>query len=187
MPRRFAPRQHLSISLNVKLGGVFWTKFEHFLSKTNNDSLRPATARFARSDKEKFCLQFFICARPIFSSKRKTKLFFVGLLLTSRVAGLRFGSGEAEFPPHPHSASPSLPTALFSADLECVFCKAKCAARADVALAPTLPCAGNDKELPKDSFTIFEKLVIIIVSRKNALYYILYTIMLNNYERYVKQ
>ena len=101
-------------------GGVFWTKFEHFLSKTNNDSLRPATARFARSAKEKFCLQFFICARPIFSSKRKTKLFFVGLLLTSRVAGLRFGSGEAEFPPHPPSASPSLPTALFSADLKCV-------------------------------------------------------------------
>jgi len=33
MPRRFAPRQHLSISLNVKLGGVFWTKFEHFLTK----------------------------------------------------------------------------------------------------------------------------------------------------------
>ena len=148
MPRRFAPRQYLSISLNVKLGGVFWTKFEHFLSKTNNDSLRPATARFARSAKEKFCLQFFICARPIFSFKRKTKLFFVGLLLTSRVAGLRFGSGEAEFPPHPPSASPSLPTALFSADLECVFCKAKCATRKDVALAPTHPCAGNAKELP---------------------------------------
>ena len=33
MPRRFAPRQHLSISLNLKLGGVFWTKFEHFLTK----------------------------------------------------------------------------------------------------------------------------------------------------------
>ena len=29
MPRREAPRQPLSISLNVKLGGVFWTKFEH--------------------------------------------------------------------------------------------------------------------------------------------------------------
>ncbi|MFH0792007.1 MAG: hypothetical protein V1905_02225, partial [bacterium] len=53
-------------------------------------------------------------------------------------------------------------------------------AKRDVALAPTLPCAGNGKELPKDSFTIFEKLVIIIVSRKNALYYILYTIMLYN-------
>jgi len=29
LPRRIAPRQPLSISLNVKLGGVFWTKFEH--------------------------------------------------------------------------------------------------------------------------------------------------------------
>jgi hypothetical protein len=96
------------------------------------------------------------------------------------VAGLRFGSGKAEFPPHPPSASPSLPTALFLADLECVFCKAKCAARVDVVLAPTHPCADNGKELPKISFTIFKKLVIIIVSRKNALYYILYTIMLYN-------
>jgi len=36
----------------------------------------------------------------------------------SRAAGLRFGSGEAEFPPHPPSASPSLGLAFFSADLE---------------------------------------------------------------------
>ena len=41
----------------------------------------------ARSDKEKFCSRFFICARPIFSSKRKTKLFFGGLLFESRAAG----------------------------------------------------------------------------------------------------
>ena len=61
----------------------------------------------------------------------------------SRAAGLRFGSGEAEFPPHPPSASPSLWTPT-----EFVFCFAKCAARKDVALAPTHPCAGNDKELP---------------------------------------
>jgi len=27
-----------------KIGGVFWTKFEHFLSKMTNDSLRPALA-----------------------------------------------------------------------------------------------------------------------------------------------
>lgn len=34
-----------------------------------------------------------------------------------------------------------------SAELEAVFRKAKCAAIEDVALAPALPCAGNDKEL----------------------------------------
>ena len=74
----------------------------------------------------------------------------------SRAAGAEFirllagfGSGEAEFPPHPPSASPSLGLAkIFAADLESVFCKAKCATKRDVALAPTHPCTGNDKELP---------------------------------------
>jgi hypothetical protein len=33
MPRRFAPRLPTLIFRNVILGGVFWTKFEHFLSK----------------------------------------------------------------------------------------------------------------------------------------------------------
>ena len=69
----------------------------------------------------------------------------------SRAAGAEFirllagfGSGEAEFPPHPPSASPSLWTPT-----EFVFCFAKCAARKrSVALAPTHPCAGNAKELP---------------------------------------
>ncbi len=36
MPRRFAPRQFLTISQKVKIGGVFWTKFKHSLSKTPN-------------------------------------------------------------------------------------------------------------------------------------------------------
>ena len=68
--------------------------------------------------KEKFSLHFLICAPPIFSSppaprlrragKRKRKLFCWILLWMSRAAGLRFGSGEAEFPPRPPSASPSL-------------------------------------------------------------------------------
>ena len=43
-----------------------------------------------------------------------------------------------------------------SAELEAVFRKAKCAAKKDVALAPTHPCAGNDKELPKN----FDKYMI---------------------------
>ena len=78
----------------------------------------------ARHPAKKFSSHFLICARPIFSSKRKRKLFCWVLLWTSRAAGLRFGSGEAEFPPHPPSASPSLWTPT-----EFVFCFAKCAAR----------------------------------------------------------
>jgi hypothetical protein len=47
--------------------------------------------------------------------------------------------------------------------LESVFCKAKYAARKDVALAPTHPCAGNDKELPKILLSIFLKFGIITI------------------------
>ena len=56
----------------------------------------------------------------------------------------------------PPSATPSLGLLFFSAELEAVFRKAKCAAKEDVALAPTHPCAGNDKELPKN----FDKYMI---------------------------
>jgi len=125
--------------------------FELFLSKTPTKEANPATARQARHPAKKFSSYFLICARRFFSSKRKRKLFFEVLLLTSRTAGLSsfcIRSGVAEFPPHLPSASPSLPTAFFSVGLESVFCKAKYATRDDVALAPTHPCAGNDKELP---------------------------------------
>jgi len=103
------------------------------------------------------------------------------------VAGLRFGSGEAGIPPTPPFRLALASDGSFFGGFGVRILPSKMRARVDVALDPPNPCAGNDKELPKDSFTILEKLVIIIVSRKNALYYILYTIMLNNYERYVKQ
>jgi hypothetical protein len=56
----------------------------------------------ARQPAKKFSLLFF-CARRIFSSKRKRKLFCWFLLLTEHAAGLAsiFRSGAAEFPPHP--------------------------------------------------------------------------------------
>ena len=56
----------------------------------------------------------------------------------------------AEFlpPQPPPSATPSLGLPFFSAELEAVFRKAKCAAKRNIALAPPNPCAGNDKELP---------------------------------------
>jgi len=87
----------------------------------------------ARHTKKSFiCISDFACAR-FFSPKRKTKLFFHGLLLTSRAVKLRFGLGEVEFfLPHSSSASPS---PLVSDGF--LFCFAKCAARKrDVALAP---------------------------------------------------
>src|SRR3989338_7010074 len=46
--------------------------------------------------------------------------------------------------------------------------------------------ADNTKKLPKDSFTKLFKLCIIVVSRNYAIYFILYTIMLNNNESNVK-
>ena len=111
MSRRFAPRQHLSISLNVKLGGVFWTKFEHSLSKTPTKEASPAVARSARTTTEKYSLLFSFCARRIFSSNEKS-IFLWCPADFSRTAGLStflFRSGMAEFPPHPPSAMPSLP------------------------------------------------------------------------------
>ena len=61
-----------------------------------------------------------------------------------------FASLGAEFIPYRAcSGAGPLASAGISADLECVFCFAKCAAgKRSVALAPTHPCAGNDKELP---------------------------------------
>ena len=99
--------------------GVFWTKFEHFLSKNPNKEASPAVARKPRNPAKKFSSHFLICARRFFSSKRKRKLLCGVLLLTSRTAGLSafcIRSGVAEFPPNPPSATPSLPTAIFLAE-----------------------------------------------------------------------
>ena len=46
--------------------------------------------------------------------------------------------------------------------------------------------SGGQYKLPKDSFTKLFKLCIIVVSRDYAIYYILYTIILNNNESNVK-
>jgi len=91
-----------------------------------------------------------------------------------------YSLGRGGIPPKPPFRHALAGTILFSAEFEAVFCKAKCATKRDVALDPPNPFAGNAKELPKDSFTKLFKLVIIIVSRKKPLYYILYTIMLYN-------
>ena len=62
--------------------------FELFLSKTPNKEASPAVARKPRHPAKKFSSHFLICARPIFSSKRKRKLLCGVLLSTSRTAGL---------------------------------------------------------------------------------------------------
>jgi len=62
---------------------------------------------------EKFSLHFLFCARLIFSSKRKRKFFCSAPRSMRGAAGLRFGSGAAEFPPHPPSAAPSRELAKF--------------------------------------------------------------------------
>ena len=104
------------------LTGVFWTKFEHFLSKTPNKEASPAVARKPRHPAKKFSLLFF-CARRIFSSnKRNRKLFCWLLLLTEQAAGLAsvFRSGAAEFPPTHPSDTPSRGRFFFSAEFKAV-------------------------------------------------------------------
>jgi hypothetical protein len=55
---------------------------EPFLNGTKEAA--PPPLANARHPKEKFCSLFLICARPIFSSKRKRKLFCWLLLLTEQ-------------------------------------------------------------------------------------------------------
>ena len=109
MPRRFAPRQFLTISQKVKIGGVFWTKFEHFLRKTPTKEASPATARQARHTTEKYSLLFSFCAPPIFSAFNEKSIFLrcSAFQVFRQVAGLSaiwFRKEKAEFPPNPPSA-----------------------------------------------------------------------------------
>ena len=59
----------------------------------------------------------------------------------------------------------SRPALAFPPPPNFVFCFAKSAARKGVALVPALPCAGNDKELPKIRLRIFEVCGIIILNK----------------------
>jgi len=106
MPRRFAPRLFLTISQKVKIGGVFWLMFEHFLRKTPNKEASPATARQARNTTEKYSLLFSFCARPILSSFNEKSIFLwcSAFQVFRQVAGLStiwFRKEKAEFPPNP--------------------------------------------------------------------------------------
>jgi len=69
-------------------GRGVWGEFR--LARAEAKPRRPA--RSEQTDKEKFCSQFFICARRFFSSKRKTKPFFGG----ARVSEWRRG-GASKF------------------------------------------------------------------------------------------
>ncbi|MFA7581887.1 MAG: hypothetical protein WCX99_03155, partial [Candidatus Paceibacterota bacterium] len=78
--------------------------FELSLSRTPTNEAAPPPLANARQPAKKFSSHFLICARRIFSSKRKRKLFGLLLLLTEQAAGaasFRIRSGMAEFPPTP--------------------------------------------------------------------------------------
>ena len=145
----------------------------------------------ARHPAKKFSSHFLICARPIFSSKpphqilvwwvKEKENFFAGFCSwragrrersLSRNCGTSARARRNFYPianlfcfgaPTPPFRLALAWAGLFSAELESVFCKAKYAARNDVALAPTLPCAGNDKELPF-VFTNFNKFDNIVIN-----------------------
>ena len=87
MPRRFAPRQSLTILQKVKIGGVFWTMFELSLNKILNKSVRfrSPPLRFGETKTDKFSLHFLIFSHTIFSFKRKRKFIcFVFLLIREK-------------------------------------------------------------------------------------------------------
>lgn len=72
---------------SIFIGGVFWTKFEHFLTKIQNNDVRfrSPPLRFGGTKTEKFSLHFLIFSRAIFSFKRKRKFFcFVFLLIREK-------------------------------------------------------------------------------------------------------
>ena len=110
MPRRFAPRQLLTISQKAQFGGVFWTMFELFLNKIQNKSVcfRPPPLRFGGTKTDKFSLHFLIFSRPIFSFKRKRKFFcFVFLLIREKRKRSILNRKRAKIPsPRPSSFLP---------------------------------------------------------------------------------
>jgi len=145
------PSQRASQTSFLPIGGAFWLKSELFLTKirTANFDAPPRHRSLMLATPQKSFLHFSRFARPRFFLLKGKENFFAGFC--SERAGRRdFASARARrnSPPTPPSASPLLELAFFSADLESVFYKAKCAARDDVALVPTHPCTGNDKELP---------------------------------------
>ena len=86
---------------------VFTVWLELILSETpernQTKEASPPPLATTRHPAKKFSSLFLICARRIFSSKRKRKLFCWVLLSMSRAAGLAsiFFKNTAEFPPHP--------------------------------------------------------------------------------------
>src|SRR3989338_1131450 len=109
--RRFAPPTKKSVNfLKVRFWCVFTVWLELILSeipeRNQTKEASPPPLATTRHPAKKFSSLFLICARRIFSSKRKRKLFCWVLLSTSRAAGLSsiFCKNTAEFPPHPPSA-----------------------------------------------------------------------------------
>jgi len=87
----------------LKIGGTFWTKSELFLTKIRTANFeRPTAARFARCPAKKFSSHFLFCGRPIFSSKRKRKLFLLTSALNEQGGGASLRqAGKNSFPQTP--------------------------------------------------------------------------------------
>jgi hypothetical protein len=85
MPRRFAPRQFLTISQKVKIGGVFWTKFECISGKIRriltNDTCA-SHAPFGRDPKTKNFLTIPFSAGGVGGAGKKWKGKFLVLVPT---------------------------------------------------------------------------------------------------------
>ena len=139
---------------------------EPFLNETvernQTKEASPATARQARYTTEKYSLLFSFCARRIFSSKRKRKLFCWLLLWTSRAVGLRFGRRAkipsprppsflpaclAEFIPHIPLCGIARGPDFFGRNLPFIFSRP----------CPAAPNAGDTKELPYWIFKLINK------------------------------
>ena len=96
-PIRFCPQNWIQISRRAKRGDppivdffsvvyLYNSARTYFIKNSWIKEAAPPPLANARRQ-AKYSLQFLICARPIFSSKRKTKLFFGVLLLTEQGGG----------------------------------------------------------------------------------------------------
>jgi len=104
-----AARQPTLFFQNVIIGGVFWTKFEHFLTKIrtlNFERSAPPTLASLAVQQKSFFRNCLFCARFLFLLKGKEN-FFAGLC--SEQAGWRcFASARARRN-SPHTPLPPRP------------------------------------------------------------------------------
>jgi len=177
MPRRFAPRQFLTIHKSENWR-CFLIDVRTFFEQNPNKEASPATARQARhTQKNTLCSFHFARARFLFLLMKRvfSAVFCLPSIQAGGGTGLNLISQrKSGIPPNPPSAFPLLkrngngsrrakipspnplpfarllglcPKTFRRTEFEAVFCKAKCATKEMLPL--THPTIrGNDKELP---------------------------------------